>query len=354
MKIQYKIGLLALGALATTSCARHDIINEVVEKGPEVPAAYWQLNSTVCKAGESFGFQGKYSVSPGKTPDRSEVWYQIVREEEASVLSKLGGTALGYTHKSTRTDTIRSYQSMAVFPHDANFWDGHEFIIDGTVPVSRTLAPVKWADIKDWDEENFQAYYPEGFKEGFLSTVLGYLTDAATAPSYYNSLRSVYISYNFTNEQFAAVGLPEIDTDQPEADKSDKWFATTQASDDAVVGYYYYTVENGQNVVHEISIEENENFTAAPTYPVYKSAEWVFCRYDDNAGAIVSSVRTEWLPKFRTLLENIPFQDWIYDTANACYKVDFSRKYTLNAQFRVYDIEGNEGRAYDVLPITIN
>lgn len=343
-----------MGTLLMSSCARHDIINEVAPIGQEVPACYWALNSTVCKAGDEFTFNGKYSTSPEHTPDHAEVWYQIVRSEEASVLSKLGGTALGYTHKVTATDTVRTYQSMAKFPHSAAVWNGHEFILDGAVPVSRTLSPVKWADIAEWDQANFDAYFPEGFAEGFLKTVVGYLTDESSADSYYNSLRSVYISYDFTNEQFLAVGLPEIDMDQPEADKSDQWFSTTEAKEDAIVGYYYYTVENGVSIVNEISIEENETFTGAPTYPVYKSSEWLFCRYDDNMGAITTSIRKEWLPKFRALIEQIPFQDWIYDTANACYKVDFSRSYSLDAQFRVYDTEGNEGRAYDVLTVSIN
>lgn len=354
MKIQYKIGLLALGVMAMSSCARHDVIDKITTIGQEVPGAYWELSSTVCKAGDEFGFQGKYSVSPGHEADRSEVWYQIVRTEEASVLSKLGGTSLGYTHKSAKIDTVRTYQPMAVFPHSAATWSGHEFIITGTVPVSRTLAPVKWADIATWDEDNFNAYYPEGFKEGFLSTVIGYLTNEATAQNYYNALRSVYISYNFSNELFTANGFPEVNPEQPEADKSDFWFSTTQASEDAIVGYYYFTVEGDKNVPVEISIEENESFTAAPTYPVYKSCDWVFCRYDDNAGAIVSSIREEWLPKFKNLLVTIPFEDWIYDSANGCYKVDFSRSYSLNTQFRVYDKEGNEGRAYDILNINVN
>ena len=166
MKLQYKIGMLAVGALALCSCDRHDIINDIAPVGQEVPACYWQLNSTVCKAGESFGFQGKYSVNPAATPDRSEVWYQIVRTEEASVTSKLGGSSLAYTHKSSKVDTIRSYQSVAVFPHSAAQQNGQEFVINGTVPVSRTLAPVKWADIAQWDQANFDTYYPEGFAEG--------------------------------------------------------------------------------------------------------------------------------------------------------------------------------------------
>lgn len=354
MKLQYKIGMLAVGALALCSCDRHDIINDIAPVGQEVPACYWQLNSTVCKAGESFGFQGKYSVNPAATPDRSEVWYQIVRTEEASVTSKLGGSSLAYTHKSSKVDTIRSYQSVAVFPHSAAQQNGQEFVINGTVPVSRTLAPVKWADISQWDQANFDTYYPEGFAEGFLSTVIGYLTDEATADSYYNALRNIYISYGFSNAQFTALGFPEVDQEQPEASKSDLWFSTTEASDDALVGYYYFEVVDGKNVAREISIADKDKYNDRPIYPVYKSAEWVFCRYDDNAGGILATVRPEWLPKFRSLLEQIPFQDWIYDNANSCYKVEFTRNYSLNAQFRVYDTAGNEGRAYDIHTISIN
>ncbi len=119
------------------------------------------------------------------------------------------------------TDTERSLQSCAVFPHSLAEWDGYEFVINCEVPVSRTLSPVKWADIPTWDQDNFDSYYPEGFAEGFLTTVVGYLTDPETTASYYNALRSVYISYDFTNDQFAAVGLPAFDMEQPEADKSD-------------------------------------------------------------------------------------------------------------------------------------
>ena len=49
------------------------------------------------------------------------------------------------------------------------------------------------------------------------------------------------------------------------------------------------------------------------------------------------SVRPEYLPKFRTLLEQIPFKDWIYDNANSNYKIEFTRNYSLEANFRAYD-----------------
>ncbi len=353
MKIQYKLGLLALGAVAMSSCAKHDIINDVAPVGQEVPTCYWQLNSTVCKAGDSFSFQGKYTTNTaeGYEPDHSEVWYQIVCSEEMSVTSKLGGASLGYTKKATTVDTVRSYQSMAKFAHSDAQWDGHEYILNGTVPVSRTLSPVKWVDIAQWDEANFNEYYPEGFADEFNATIVSYLTDEATANNYYSAMQNIYVNYTFPNELYAANGFPEV---SESAERSDLWFSTTEASDDALVGYYYFKVVDGVSTVVEITKEENETFTGAPTYPVYKSAPWLFCRYDDNAGAIVTSIRNEYLPKFKALLVTIPFEDWIHDSANNCYKVDFVRNYSLNAQFRVYDNVGNEGRAYDVLTISIN
>ncbi len=358
MKIQYKLGLLALGAIAMSSCAKHDIINDVAPVGQEVPACYWQLGSTVCKAGESFNFEGKYTTNPAVEPERSEVWYQIVRSEEAAVTAKLGGSSLNYTYKTTYTDTVRTYQSVAVFPHSAATWDGHEFIINGSVPVSRTLAPVRWVDITTWDQKNFDSFYPDTCAETFLAEVIGRLTNEETAASYYEALRTVYINYDFTNADYVAVGLPEIDEALGSADRSDKWFTTKEATPEAIVGYYYYEFVDGVNVAKELTIEEYKAITDQEllkrTFPVYDSAEWVFCRFDDGNGAIVSSVRSEWLPKFRTLLEKIPFEDWIYDTANACYKVDFVSNYSLNAQFRVYDTKGNEGKAFDIHTISIN
>ncbi len=360
MKIQYKLGLLAVGALMMSSCEKHDIIASTGELGQEVPAANWAPSSTVCKAGESFGFLGKYTTNTaaGLNPDRSEVWYQIVSSEAISISCKLGGVA--YSLPVSKTDTVRSYQSMAVFPHSMATWENmREWHISGSVPVSRTLSPVKWADIEVWDQANFDAYCKsiqgnvdpeETLEKQFLGTVIGYLTNESTADSYYNNLRSIYLNYDFTNEQFAEVGLPEVAEGQ---DKSDIW--KTDAT--KVVGYYRNVIVGEATQMEYLTAEQYEALSdddKKGVYPYYKAAEWLFCRYDDNAGAVLTSVKPEWLPKFRALLEKISFPEWIYDTANSCYKVDFSRNYSLNAQFRVYDNRGNEGRAYDIYTISIN
>ena len=360
MKIQYKLGLLALGAISMVSCEKHDLILEPTNGlGQEVPACYWVPASTVCKAGESFGFLGKYTTNTeaGLYPDRSEVQAQVTKGETMSIQCKLGG--LSYSLAKSVSDTVRAYQTVAVFPHEDATWENYrEWHINGTVPVSRTLSPVKWADIATWDQENFDLYAASvktdtdkmGLAEEFLNTVIGYMTNEETADSYYDNLRNIYINYDFTNEDFANVGLPVIEEGE---DKSDVWTSDTET----IVKYYRYNVVDGESVYEEIEVADYENLTddeKKVAYPIYDSCEWVYCRYDFNSGQIINTVRPEWLPNFRALLETIPFQEWIWDAQNGCYKVDFTRSYSLNTRFCVYDQKGNEGRAYDIYSISVN
>ncbi len=350
---------LAAGSLLT-SCKTDDTLGDKMILGQAVPTCYWEVGSTACKAGEAFTFQGKYNVEPGKNVAYSQVWYNVVRDDAASVTVKLAGASLSYSKSVSETNEVRSHQPIATFDHSLAEWDGHEFILIGSINVSRTLAPVSWVDATTWDQERFDTYYPAGFAQEFCDDVIDYLTKDST---YYNGLRTVYINYPFTNEQFKEVNakynvqLPDdIDMsgeDAGSSDKSDLWFSTTEASDDAIVGYYYTTVSGENTIVHEVAKDAAKD-PSINYYPVYKSAPWVFCRYNDDLGAIISTVRAEYMPAFIDLLKNIKFEEWIYDSSEKVYKVEFSRKYTLQSQFRVYDTDGEEGIAADVREISIN
>ena len=351
--------------------------NENPEIGEYVPTAYWEVGSTACKAGETFSFSGKYWTEDGYTPDHSEVWYSVVRSQESSASLKLAGTLMSYTKAVAEEDTVRTSQSIASFPHADAVWDGYEFVITGTVPTSRALAPLKWAP-KVWDEvaeERFNSYFPAGFADEFKEEVLKQIVQDAN----YSALRKVFCDYPFTNEQVTAVNaafsvnlplLPDTIISKPDAAvaagtyKSDLWYTTTEDSNDAVVGYYYITIaEDGSSVINEITAEEivkdnsgNLVYTGDTTkraYKRYASAEWVLCRYDDDQGAIVSTVRAEYIPAFAKLLECIPFEAWINDNTEG-YAISFNRSYFLDAEFRVYDTFGNVGKAYDKYKININ
>lgn len=370
MKLLNKSLMIALAsAFALTSCGDRDILNDVVDAGQAVPTAYWEVGSTTAKAGETFTFQGKYNVEPGKQVAYSEVWYRVKRDESAAATVKLGGASFAYTKTYSATDTLRSYQPIARFDHSLAEWDGYEFVVKGEVGVSRTLSPVAWADAENWDQERFDSYYPKGFASEFCDEVIKYLTADST---YYSALRTVYINYPFTNEQIKEVNakcnvsLPDnIDMtkdDQGVAEKSDLWYFTSVASENAITGYYYTQVDAaGNTVVYEIAKDAptfgedgKATYNGASCYPVYDAAPWVFCRYDDDLGAVISTVRADYLKAFAELLKVVKFQEWIYDSSDQAYKIDFSRKYSLDAQFRVYDTDGQEGIANDVRVISIN
>lgn len=360
MKFIYKLGFLAIAVGALTSCAKHDLFDENMDMGKRLPTAYWEVTSTACKAGESFEFKGKYYTEDGHQPERSEVWCEIVRSENAEASVKLAGKTFSYTQTVTNTETVRANQSIAQFPHSLAEWDGREFVIAGKVPTSVTLSPVSWMNVSTWDEYKFDSFYPENFKSEFLTTVVDLLTKDNT---YYEALKYIYINYPYTNEQFAeanaaaGVSLPtdiDMKSDNGTGDKSDRWYSTTQHYEAGITGYYYITIdEAGEKVYHEVGMDytpiEGVNY-----YAVYKSCHWVFCRYDDDAGSIISTIRPEYFAAFKQLLQLISFDEWIYDTANKVYSVNFSRTYKLNSQFRVYDTEGNEGIASDVRTIDIN
>ncbi len=373
MKIQYKLCLMSLGLLAFSSCEKHDPIDDHAAVGEYVPTVYWELGSTACKAGESFSFSGKYWTEEGYTPDHSEVWYSEIREQTSTASVKLAGTLLSYTKTVSEVDTVRVATLKESFPHSDAEWDGYEYVINGLVPTSSTLSPLKWSP-KVWDEvasERFVSYFPNGFAEEFNAEVIEYLSKDA----YYNALRKVFCDYYFSNEQVSAVNaefgvelplLPDTIVSKPDATtaaatyKSDLWYADAEKR----VGYYYITIaEDGSSVVNEISEsevtkDEGGNLVYAGdmtkrAYERYDSAPWVLCRYDDNQGAVVTVVRAEFIPAFAKLLEVITFDEWVANGTDG-YAISFDRSYKLNAQFRVVDTAGNVGIAYDKHTVSIN
>lgn len=352
MKIYNKLAIVAASLVAMSSCGVHDPFADYMELGQVLPTVSWELGSSVAKAGSDVTFKGKYyTTAEGVQIDHSEVWTMVVRSESAAATQKLVSSP-AYTKTITATDTVRSAQLVKKYPHSQAVWDGYEYVLDATFPTSRTLGPVTWTDADAWDNEKFAMYYPSTFKDEFVAQMVTYLTKDST---YYGSLRNVYVNYDFTAEQladinakYASTGLA-LPTDM-EADKSDVWYTNTEIIDH----YYYDTLDADGNVIsHEIATEEDAP-EGANVFPVYASSPWVFCRYSDDTGGAITAVRAEWMPLWKSLIELIPFEDWIYDTSNKVYAVDFSRKYNLVPTFRVVDNRGKVGTDTDSKSIDLN
>ena len=339
---------MALLALLTTSCAIHDPFADNGELGQVLPTVDWEQGSTVVKAGRYASFKGKYYTTSEKTIDHSEVWCLIKREQTATATSKLT-TSLAYTKNYSLTDTVRSSQMVATYPHSKAEWDGYEYVLTDSFPTSRTLSPVTWVNPEEWDQEKFDSYYPSTFQQEFKDYMVNALTKDST---YYNDLRNVYINYNFPLELFEQLNTQygiEFPTDTTTADKSNAWFTT-----DEVDHYYYITVaDDGSAVYHEIA-QESEAPAGVNVQPVYKSAFWLFSRYSDDTGGKISTVRRQYMPYFKSMLQTIPFTSWIYNTSDKAYTVNFNRTYYLEPQFRVYDTDGKVGVTTDNKEVTLN
>ena len=238
---------------------------------------------------------------------------------------------------------------VASYPHSKAEWDGYEYVLTDSFPTSRTLAPVTWINPEEWDQEKFDSYYPSTFQQEFKDYMVNALTKDST---YYNDLRNVYINYEFPAELFEQLnGQYNIDfpTVTASADKSDAWFTT-----DEVDHYYYITVgDDGSAVYHEIA-QESDAPAGVNVQPVYKSAYWLFSRYSDDTGGKITTVRRQYMPYFKSMIETIPFTSWIYNTSDKAFTVNFSRTYYLEPQFRVYDTDGKVGVTTDNKEVTLN
>ncbi len=365
MKLQYKLGILTVAAVALASCSMHDPFEEIMEVGQPLPVVAWELGSTVATAGDSVSFKGKYYTDSEHTPDHAEVWGTIAEAESQSATLHLTPT-YAYTKTVTKNDTVRA-SLIASYPHSMATWNGHEYELNVKFPTSSTLKSVKWTNISEWDQKTFDSYYPSTFQKEFVDEVVNTLTKDST---YYADLRYVYVNYDFTAEQIQGViakyptlntdgkldALVNVNTDE----KSNIWYSKIYKTDDKgnttteknVVGKYYIEIVNGVQVYREVPLDYvNPNVTL---YDVYESSPWLFCRYDDNVGADITTVRPAYMPMFKQLISLVPFTDWIYDSSNKVYSVTFSRQYSMGVTFKVVDTNGNTGYTTDALSVTLN
>lgn len=359
MKLYNKIGLFAAGTFLLASCAVNDPIADKMEIGQVLPTVSWELSSSVCKAGAEAGFLVKYyTTSDIASIDHIEVWGMETRVESAAATQKLV-TSPAYTLTVSVTDTVRANHILQSYAHSESNRVGQEYQMSAAFPTSSTLAPVAWSSPTEWDEEKFNMYYPETFKADFCDKMVSYLTQDST---YFGSLRNVYITYDFTKEQFDEVNakypnlepLPWSDSQEVGSTKGDLWYSVDT---EKTIGYYYTVVENGVTIEREVAtIEEAlaQGITEDKIFPVYKAPHWVFSRYSDDIGAAVTSVRAEYMPLWKELVKMIPFEKWIYNSADKNYAVDFSRKYAIVPQVRVYDTNGKYGTDTESKTVDLN
>ena len=120
MKTIFKTLALGLLLIAVASCEKHDPFDENTITGAVGPEAYWTIESSMVKAGESMGFTGQYYSTVAKI-DHSEVWYELFEKEDKLVTASLI-KAFTYSVTSNTTNQKRMLQTIASYEHSEDLW----------------------------------------------------------------------------------------------------------------------------------------------------------------------------------------------------------------------------------------
>ena len=366
------LGLLMLGF---ASCEKHDFFDEDTITGHVGPEAYWTVESSAVKAGESMGFTAQYYSSVTGI-DHSEVWYSLYMKEEKSVSCALI-KAVSYSIASSVVEEQRVLQTIQSYPHSEDLWVGKDtsmivadkpdasvnaYVLKDAFPISGTLSMVTWSKPTDTVgfAKNLTAYFgadlPTTFKAELTAKMnngdernynaymqafqgLGLLTDSTTA-----NMRDTmpYLQW-ITDSTFDANSASWV----KHFKQNDSVFSTTEFDSIILALDTNWNIKRKDTVFHHM--EWN---------PITQTWDSAFWKSIDTTMAIT--------PKFdhmeyvyddikeridRVWNDSISFMDLILGADG--YAVEYQKSYYINAELRVYDNDGTYSKT-DSKEISIN
>jgi hypothetical protein len=334
MKTIFK--MLAMGCILMTvaACEKHDFFDENTITGAVGPENYWTIESAAVKAGESMSFVGQYYSTKAEI-DHSEVWYDLHMKED-----KLVSCALikSFTHSYTSSilEQQRVLQTIQSYPHSQDLWEDslRAYVLRASFPVSGTLAPVAWTNPKDTVgfAKNLNAYFGETFAADFKAAVsekintnpLNYaaymevlkglsLLDTATlnwmTDSTFDKNSNAWKKHFKQNDSiWSATLLDTIGTRIFDTMRIDKW------RDPETRKWVYDTVYYTDTMYY--------------TKPHLDSVKYVYPDIEKRVTALWN--------------DSVEFIDLILGSDG--YAIEFNRSFLINAEMRVYDVNGTYSR----------
>ena len=375
MKTKFQIMALGLLMLGFASCEKHDFFDEDTITGHVGPEAYWTVESSAVKAGESMGFTAQYYSSVTGI-DHSEVWYSLYMKEEKSVSCALI-KAVSYSIASSVVEEQRVLQTIQSYPHSEDLWVGKDtsmivadkpdasvnaYVLKDAFPISGTLSMVTWSKPTDTVgfAKNLTAYFGADLPTTFKAELTAKMNNGDER------------NYNAYMQAFQGLGLL---TDSTTANMRDtmpylQWI--TDSTFDANSAFWVKHFKQNDSVFSTtefdsiiLALDTNWNIKRKDT--VFHHMEWnpitqtwdsAFWKSIDTTMAIT--------PKFdhmeyvyddikeridRVWNDSITFMDLILGADG--YAVDYQKSYYINAELRVYDNDGTYSKT-DAKEISIN
>lgn len=353
MKTIFKTLALGLLLLAVASCEKHDLFDENTITGAVGPEAYWTIESSMMKAGETMGFTGQY-YSTVAAIDHSEVWYDLF-EKEDKIVTAAAIKSFTYSVSSSTATQKRILQTIQSYEHSEDLYNDslRAFVVEGRFPVSNTLSPITWANPKDTVgfTKNLHAYFGENFAKEFKDGLTPKMNPTADE-RHYGAYMDIIKSMSLLGDTIITPNgekMPYLQwiSDSTFNANTNSWNRYFKQNDTIWSKVNFDTLDmKVDSTETQINIGTNRNPIIVDTVlydTTYIVKPWV----DD-----VIYVYPEIKHVIDSVWENhVTFYDLI-DGAEG-YSVDFKREYYINAELRIYDEHGNYS-ATDAKQININ
>lgn len=348
MKTIFKTLALGLLLISAASCEQHDPFDENTITGAVGPEAYWTIESSMVKVGESMGFVGQY-YSTVAAIDHSEVWYELFEKEDKLVTASLI-KAFTYSHTSNTTAQKRMLQTIQSYEHSEDMWSDslHAYVIEDRFPVSYTLSPISWVQPKDLEgfDKNLHAYFGENFAAEFKAGVTAKMNptaDERNYAAYMNVLQGLsLLADTITTPNGDQMPYIQWMTDSSFNANTNTWNKFFKQQDTIWSKVNFDTVGFR---VDSIPIKQGRPpVVVGYEYDTtYITKPWV-----DNVIDVYPQIKHD----IDSVWENhVSFYDLILGADG--YSIEYQRSYYINAELRIYDEKGTYSKT-DAKEIGIN
>ena len=348
MKTIFKTLALGLLLIAVASCEKHDPFDENTITGAVGPEAYWTIESSMVKAGESMGFTGQYYSTVAKI-DHSEVWYELFEKEDKLVTASLI-KAFTYSVTSNTTNQKRMLQTIASYEHSEDLWSDslRAYVIEDRFPVSNTLAPISWVQPKDLEgfDKNLHAYFGENFAAEFKAGVTAKMNPSEDERN--------YAAYMNVLQGLSLLGDTMV---TPNGDKMPRLAWITDSTFNANTNTWNKFFKKNDTIWSKVNFD-TIGFQVDST-PIKQGRPPVVVGYKYDTTYItkpwVDQV-VEVYPQIKHALDSVwenhvTFYDLILGADG--YSIEYQRSYYINAELRIYDEKGTYSKT-DAKEIGIN
>ena len=348
MKTIFKTLALGLLLIAVASCEKHDPFDENTITGAVGPEAYWTIESSMVKAGESMGFTGQYYSTVAKI-DHSEVWYELFEKEDKLVTASLI-KAFTYSVTSNTTNQKRMLQTIASYEHSEDLWSDslRAYVIEGRFPVSNTLAPISWVQPKDLEgfDKNLHAYFGKNFAAEFKAGVTAKMNPSEDERN--------YAAYMNVLQGLSLLGDTMV---TPNGDKMPRLAWITDSTFNANTNTWNKFFKKNDTIWSKVNFD-TIGFKVDST-PIKQGRPPVIVGYKYDTTYItkpwVDQV-VEVYPQIKHALDSVwenhvTFYDLILGADG--YSIEYQRSYYINAELRIYDEKGTYSKT-DAKEIGIN